>query len=207
MELAEEERLRDAVAGSEQALAALLNLHAPALRRVISTKLPAHLQPVLSEDDVLQQTFADAWRDIKTFDPSAAGSFLNWLKSLAACNLQDAIRSLEAKKRGGKRKKVDLPDSSKSHAELFDFLVGTGSSPGTRAAAHEIDRLLKDAIARLPEAYRAVVQMHDLDGHDVADVAAALQRSAGAVYMLRARAHDQLRKMLGDSTHFFTRFA
>jgi DNA-directed RNA polymerase specialized sigma24 family protein len=41
--------------------------------------------------------------------------------------------------------------------------------------------------------------MFDLEGRPVQQIASALQRSEGAVYMLRARAHDRLREILGFS--------
>ena len=56
--------------------------------------------------------------------------------------------------------------------------------------------MLKAAIDQLPKDYRRVVQLYDLDGLAAAEVARQMDRSDGAVYMLRARAVDRLRELL-----------
>ena len=43
-----------------------------------------------------------------------------------------------------------------------------------------------------------------LEGADVGDVASELDRSQGAVYMLRARAHDRLKGILGSASQFWS---
>ncbi len=56
--------------------------------------------------------------------------------------------------------------------------------------------MMKAAIGKLPETYRRVVEQFDIDFHPAAEIARALGRSVGAVYMIRARAHDRLRDIL-----------
>ena len=71
----------------------------------------------------------------------------------------------------------------------------------------ELVRAVLDRVTtpdRLPDAYRKVVQMYDIHGQGVDEVSSALNRSAGAVYMLQARAHDRLRGILGATTNFFS---
>ena len=55
----------------------------------------------------------------------------------------------------------------------------------------------------LPRDHRAVVELWDLEGRSVEEVAAKLNRSRGATYMLRARAYRQLAEILGASSQFF----
>ena len=56
----EDELLQQACDGDEKALGKLLDLHAPELRRVVAGKLSTKWQSLLSEEDVLQETFTDA---------------------------------------------------------------------------------------------------------------------------------------------------
>jgi RNA polymerase sigma factor (sigma-70 family) len=77
-------------------------------------------------------------------------------------------------------------------------------SPSSHAAGKEAEALLAQALAQLSPASQIAVRMFDLEGHDVEDIAQELDRSVGAVYMLRARAHDKLRKLLGATGNFFT---
>ena len=97
----EDERLQQACDGDEKAWGDLLKLHTPELRRVVAGKLSAKWQSLLSEEDVLQETFTDAFLDINQFKPGSDSTFLAWLTTLATPNLLDAIRILEAAKRGG----------------------------------------------------------------------------------------------------------
>ena len=130
--------------------------------------------------------------------------FAGWLTRIAHCNLQDAIRMLEADKRGGSRHRVDTPQDGDSYSGLLNQIQSPGSTPSRHVAKEEARRLLDQAIDSLPDAYRVVVRMHDLEGATAETVGKALNRSPGAVYMLRARAHDRLRALMGDTSNYFT---
>jgi DNA-directed RNA polymerase specialized sigma24 family protein len=69
----------------------------------------------------------------------------------------------------------------------------------------EAVQVLNSLLERMPPDYAGVIRHYDLEERPVAEVAAALGRSAGAVYMLRARAHDLLRELLLEQTDFLTR--
>jgi len=196
--------LRKAALGDADALSALLRKNAPNVRASITGRIPARWQSLISEDDVMQQTFADAFMDIMHFDPEGDGSFSGWLCSMAQCNLRDAIRMLSAVKRGGQQGRVDLEDPAKPEATLVDLLTASGGSPSRAAAGKEAQSLLADALRQLPPNYQLVVRMYDLEGQGIDIIAQHLNRSPGAVYMLRARAHDALRKLLGATSDFFT---
>ncbi len=58
---------------------------------------------------------------------------------------------------------------------------------------------MKAAIAQLPETYRQVVEQLDIEFRPAAEIAQALGRSVGTVYMIRARAHDRLREILSGA--------
>ena len=204
--MASEDRplLRKAVSGDADALSSLLKKYASGVRASISGQIPTKWQSLLSEDDVVQQTYADAFTDIECFDPDEDGSFSGWLCRLAQCNLRDAIRMLKAVKRGGRINRVEFDDRAKSAVVLVEMLTASGTSPSRYAAGREAESLLGRALDQLPPAYRLVVRMFDLEGHDVDTIARQLDRSCGAVYMLRVRAHDRLRKLMGATSNFFT---
>lgn len=204
MDASEKELLIEAGAGNESALGRLLESHAPAVRQSIAGRIPAHFRPVLSEDDVLQQTFADAFRDINRFEDRGEGAFSAWLTSLARCNLQDALKMLEAQKRGGDRRQVQSRTDDLSEQFLLEVLCRTDTTPSRYAARDEARTILKARLAELPEDYRTVVENYDLLGKSIEEVSQQMNRTPGAVYMLRARAHDRLRRLLGDTSNFFT---
>ena len=63
---------------------------------------------------------------------------------------------------------------------------------------------IEAALAKLLPSYAKVVRRCGVEGRAVAEVAAELGRSSGAVYMLRARALDRLRELLGSESRYFS---
>lgn len=200
--VSDNELLTRAAEGDADALSALLERHGPNVRRRIARSIPARWRSLLSDDDVMQQTYADAFRTIDRFTSQGEGSLERWLARLAKCNLQDAIKGLEAEKRGGQRRRVGAPDLDRSYADLLEQLPGSWTTPSRSAAKNEARVALDEAIGGLSETYRNVIRLYDLEGRAIEEVAEVMGRSQGAVYMLRARAHDRLRQTLGAASQF-----
>lgn len=194
-----------AVAGDTDALSALLERHGPYVRRRVAGQIPPRWRSVLSAEDVVQETYIDAFLDIGGFTPGVDGdSFVGWLITLAKRNLVDAIRMLEAEKRGGRRKRVKSRGTRASLADLYEQIGHSRSTPSQQLARKEAEVLLRRAVEQLPPAYRAVIEAYDLEEQPVDDVAAQLKRSAGAVFMLRSRAHRILHKYMGTASLYLS---
>jgi RNA polymerase sigma-70 factor (ECF subfamily) len=88
--------------------------------------------------------------------------------------------------------------------DLILLLSGGGATPSGAAATREAVGLVQAAVDRLPEDYRRVVRLYELQGLSIHDVAADMGRSEGAVKMLLARARDRLRESLGSSSRYFS---
>jgi RNA polymerase sigma factor (sigma-70 family) len=199
-----EEHVERATQGDRAALTELLELEGPAVRRVVEAELPKRFQSLLSADDVMQQTYADAFLGIERFVPRGEGAFRAWLTRLAKRNLVDAVRMLSAEKRGGDRRRVDAHALEESYAALYEVVQRTLSTPSRQVASREARAALDDALAKLPEHYAKVVRMYDLEGRPIEEVADSLGRRVGATYMLRSRAHDRLGVLMGSASQFFT---
>ena len=198
----EEQVLVQAINGDQDALSSLLRRYGPAARASLNGKIPRNWRSVLSEDDVMQVTYLSAFLHIDQFRSTDCGAFVVWLKRIACNNLQNAIKGLAAGKRVGSRRQVPGLTECDSSVALFDTLVGPDSTPSRRAGRREIQATMTDAISRLPEAYQQVVRLCDLEGLSAKEAATIMGRSEGAVYMLRARAHAQLREVLGANSDF-----
>ena len=146
--------LRKAVAGDQDSLGKLLKDHLDSIRIAIAQQIPKRWQSVLSAEDVVQETFADAIHDIGRFNPDGDGSFCGWLRRIADYNLRDALRMLEAEKRGGARRRVEVERGPDSKITLLDLLTSSGSTPSHHAAGTEATALLEKAIRKLPRDYR-----------------------------------------------------
>jgi RNA polymerase sigma-70 factor, ECF subfamily len=193
-----------AIQGDEHALAELLAQNAALVRRGLDGKIPRRWQAVLSVEDVMQETYIDAFLDVARFEPREKGSFTAWLATLAKRNLVDALRMLDAEKRGKNRRAVQPRPGDDSMGALYAELVCSNSTPSRQAARNEAGNSLLRAITQLPAIYRTVVEMYDLEQRSVEDVARAVGRSPGAVFMLRSRAHRQLGMLMGAASKFLS---
>jgi RNA polymerase sigma-70 factor, ECF subfamily len=196
--------LERAIRGDEDALAELLAQNAAIVRRGLDGKIPRRWQSVLSVEDVMQETYIEAFLDVAHFEPREEGSFTAWLSTLAKRNLVDALRMLEAEKRGKHRRAVQARPGDDSMGALYTELVCSNSTPSRQAARNEAGNSLLRAITQLPAIYRTVVEMYDLEQRSVDDVARAVGRSPGAVFMLRSRAHRQLGMLMGAASQFLS---
>lgn len=196
--------IAEAIAGDAAATEELLADSEPALRQALTGQIPASFRSAFDVDDVIQVTFVEAFLRIGTFTPRGPGSFQAWLTTLARNNLKDALKELRAEKRIPRHRLVPAFGDSGSHEGLLALLGASATTPSGGAARMEAKSWVEDAIGRLPPDYEKVVRLIDLEGHIGPSAAAALGRSVGAVYMLRLRAHDRLRELLGSSGNFFT---
>lgn len=200
----DDELLGRACGGDEEALVELLLRYGPRARTALSGKIPRHWRSVLSEDDVMQVTYTNAFLHIGDFVPHGIGSFVAWLTRIADNNRRIAIKGLEAGKRPNPRKRLQSPSDGDSLVGLWEMLGGTTSTPSRQAARHEIHSALGSAIARLPERYQEVVRLYYIEELSAKEVSGRMRRSEGAVYMLLARARERLRDLLGSSSAFFS---
>lgn len=184
--------------GDSDAIAALLLRYGPQVRARLAAKIGQVWRGLLDEDDVLQVTYMEAFLRFMQFSPQGENAFVNWLSQIAENNLRDAIRGLERAKRPDPRRRV-APSAEQSTYALLDQLARHSATPSKIMRREESVVMLEEAIAQLPADYQTVVRSYDLQGNTIAVVAEQMKRSEGAVFMLRARALERLREILGSS--------
>ncbi len=201
---ADETLIAAAVAGDRLATGRLLLLHAEALSRFIAVRLPAEVAAVTSAEDVLQDTFVEAFRDIRKFEPRENGTFKGWLTIIAEHQVLYTLDRLRAQKRGGKRQHArPAGQHASSILDLVEHLSDSRNRPSDQAANHEAVLAVCVGLAGLPQAQQDAVRLHHLDGKSIAETAAVLGRPPGAVRGLLQRARTSLREALGRSSRWF----
>jgi RNA polymerase sigma-70 factor (ECF subfamily) len=130
-------------------------------------------------EDVVQEAFLAALANIRTFDTSRR--FGPWFYRIVV------TRGLNFRKSRGRRSTEALDDSGVASGE-----------PGPAAAAERagLRATVADALHRLPERQRMVVQLFELDGFSGAEIAAMLGISPGTVRWYLHEARQALRRML-----------
>ena len=196
--------LEQAVGGDATALRALLARYGPQLRKRIRGKIGKQWRSVLDADDVIQVTYLEAFLQIDQLAARDPASFAAWLTRIAENNLRDAIKELGRQKRPHPEKRLQRPVGEESCLTLLEVLGGTTTTPSRKAARREAADIIQSALDKLPADYGQAVRLYDLEGCSSEQVADTLGRSVGAVHMLRARAHDRLRELLGSESKFFS---
>lgn len=202
---ASEDLLNRATRGDEEALVRLLKQHSPEIQRGLAGDISRQWRAVLSAEDVMQQTYCDAFLDINKFRGKTESSFVAWLRTMAKHNLKDAIEMLNAEKRRPKKgRRTESEATADSYDDLLGRLCATSTTPSRCAARNERTTAIKDAITKLPDDYRHVVRMCDIQGWSLEEAADALNRTKGAVAMLRVRAHRRLAEIMGSASRFLS---
>lgn len=132
-------------------------------------------------EEVLQETFLEVIRSIKHY--RGDGAIGSWLRSIAASK---ALMHLRRRRRGGEWEELD--DTAADAG---------GGHPLAVKPASDDDRLdLESALDTLPDAARAVIWLHDVEGYTHDEIAAMAGKSASFSKSQLARAHVRLRDHL-----------
>ncbi len=196
--------LQQAVEGDTAALRVLLEHFGGEVRKRVGGRIDKRWRASFDEDDVMQVAFLEAFLHIDQLTARDPASFLTWLTRIAENAILEAVRGLSRQKRPDPARRLVPAAGADSYEGLLAYLGVTTTTPSRQAASRDSAAMLESAIAGLPEDYRIVVRLYDLEGRPVTDVASHMSRSVGAVHMLRARAHDRLRRNLGASSRFFS---
>lgn len=199
-----DDTIKKAGAGDAEALAALLREHGPRVRERIAPKIGRQWSGLIEPDDVMQVTYLEAFTQFARASIKDAPAFVAWLTRIAENNLKDAIRAFDRAKRPDPRKRVTGPANEDSYIGLVEVLGVTTTTPSRDAAKREAVTVMDRALAKLPADYAKIVRLYDLECRPMEEVSTELKRSAGACYMLRARAHDALREAMGTASQFFS---
>ncbi|HUU98941.1 MAG TPA: sigma-70 family RNA polymerase sigma factor [Phycisphaerae bacterium] len=203
----EQELVARAAAGDQLALERLLLACHDRLVAHLTRELPADLRGVVSAEDVLQEAYVVAFRQVDTFEPRGADAFYHWLRAIAKHRLFDAIKGERAAKRGGRRTPVEAQPgtAASSVVELLELLNVHERTPSRSVARHEAVAALQVAFAGLKDDYREALRLRHIEGLSVAETAARMSRTERAVHMLCHRALQRLHQAMGRSSQYLTR--
>jgi RNA polymerase sigma-70 factor, ECF subfamily len=155
-----------AAAGDEAALAALYDRHS---RAVYSLALRV-LADQADAEDVLQDVFAQAWRQAGRYD-SRRGPVAAWLLNMARTRAIDRLRARRA------RPDSHTAASDGAHVELSIPAVDPGDA---LAAARDAARV-RAALEELPVLQRLAIELAYFEGLTQSEIAARLEQPLGTV--------------------------
>jgi len=165
------ERVR---AGDRDAFGQLVGRHLPRALAV-AMRLLRHRQDA---EDLVQDAFLAALQHIDRFDTSRP--FWPWLSRIIVNRGFD----------------LTAARSVRSSAPLSDALIDSRPSPAELAERRELDERFQNTLASLPPRRRLVVQLYEVDGFSVAEIARLLDSAPATIRWHLHVSRRQLRKAL-----------
>ncbi len=183
MEQGDDVALERARGGDRDAFRVLVERHATAVFR-LAYRMTGN---ETDAEDMVQETFLRAWREIPRFDGRAA--FGTWLHRICANRTVDFLRSRNRWQTAG-------ADSQDEDYDPFRNLASELPSPERIARSSQASEMLAPAIAALSEIERAAFVMRHYEGLAIEEISRSLGVQPGAARHSIFRAVRKLRRVL-----------
>lgn len=144
------------LAGQSECFTVLMNRHIKAVRR----RVKSMLRNTSDEDDLVQETFLKAWRHLHAFRSDA--SFRTWITRVATNEVLQQYRR-------------DQRSRIAPAATALDDCASQDESPHEALVRLKARQTIRTAVTQLPEKYRQVVILRDLDELTTQEAARRLQ--------------------------------
>lgn len=136
-------------------------------------------------EDVIQDTYVRAYQNLHQFAGYAL--FSTWLTRIA---VHEALRRVRLRNRSQQLDEIEQDEEGSMKA------VETSPDPEQRASNAQIGRLLEEVVLELPDSYRTVVMMRDIEDMSTTETAEALDLSVQNVKIRLHRGHAMMRTAL-----------
>lgn len=139
-------------------------------------------------EDVMQDAYVRAYEHLDQF--AGRAKFSTWLTRIA-------VHEALARQRRGNRYQ-ELEPMSESDGDPMDSFASMALTPEEEVSNSEIRTLLEKAVEKLPDAYRTVFVLRDIENMTTTETADSLEISEENVKVRLHRARALLRKTLYD---------
>lgn len=146
-------------------------------------------------EDVVQESYVRAWSKLEQFE--GRSSFATWLTRIA---VHEALARVRRRGREHAFGVGSVGDDEGAHMGSGDEVRDVAPGPQEVAASHELRRLLDTAVDELPDSYRLVFVLRDVEGLTGAEAAQALETTEGNVKVRLHRARGALRRIIEART-------
>lgn len=183
--------VRELQAGSEEAFQQLIaQYHAP-----LYSLIARSLQNPSDAADVTQDVFIKVFRSIRTFHGDC--SLRTWLYRIALHEASNQRRWWTRHKKQEITIDGDTgEDNAEDHFSLRDSLADHRESPFDSASQAELRARVDDALRQVPEAFRSVLILREMEGMQYDEIAEVLGINIGTVKSRLMRGRTALRDAL-----------
>ena len=154
--------------------------------------------------DLTQETFVAAYRSYSAF--RGESTVYTWLYRIAVNLCKNKFRERDRRRSyegvsldeaSGTDDHPSHPNDPSRYPTWRDRIEDPAATPDAVLERKELKELIEQAIRQLPDDYRIVAVMRDLQGLSYSDIAAAADLSVDVVRTRLARARNMLRRRLG----------
>ena len=186
--------LAPAPAGGEPSPAELMLFTERArLLAYVKRHLPVELQTWVDPNDVVQDTYFEAFRRLAQFQAADENSAYRWLVTIARHRVAELMRMRRTARRGGDAAHAAQGDSV---VMMLSELASHRRTPSRSAARHEFMAALEQSVGRLPPDLGQALNLRYIHGLSCAEIAEKMGRTERAVHMLCNRALKVVRREL-----------
>lgn len=136
-------------------------------------------------EDVMQDAYVRAYTHLDQF--AGRSAFSTWLTRIA---VHEALTRLRSRNR---HPQVDVTEYD---GEISMKMPGTSSNPEYNASTTQLREFLEEAVLNLPENYRTVIMLRDIEELSTAETAEALDLTEENVKIRLHRGHGMIRSWL-----------
>jgi RNA polymerase sigma-70 factor (subfamily 1) len=181
------ERFRE---GDQQAFSDLYHRYQPRLGVLIHYRLGEALRRHCDVDDLLQEVFLTASRDVARFTYRSPGSFFRWLARIASHVIVDAARNAGRLKRDGGH-----PVGFRTPSNPEGFEPVDSQTPSRLFRYQEETSRLLARLDSLPQDYRDVILLAKFEGLSTTEICERMNKTREQVAMLLHRALKRYREL------------
>jgi RNA polymerase sigma-70 factor (ECF subfamily) len=181
-------------AGSEEAFSVLIGQYSQPLYTLIARSL----QDPADAADITQEVFIKVFRSIRSFHGES--SLRTWMYRIGLHEASNQRRWWSRHKK--QELTIDTPIGSAESDEGEDTLclgatlADAATSPYQQAEHAELKARVEDSLRQLPEAFRTVVVLREMEGFSYEEIAEILDVPAGTVKSRLTRGRAALKQIL-----------
>jgi RNA polymerase sigma factor (sigma-70 family) len=179
VEIQDSHIIDDILKGSKERYALLMRKYNQRLYRICK----GYLSDETEIEDVMQEAYIKAYQSLPSFERRS--EFATWLTRIL---INECLQRLK------KMNRIDLMDVNEENNEIMN--ATDKNNPEKQSLQTELKSLLEAAISALPEKYRAVFIMREVEKMSIAETSSVMDISESNVKIRLNRAKEMLRDAL-----------
>jgi RNA polymerase sigma factor (sigma-70 family) len=179
VETTDSEIIKEILQGNKEKYALLMRKYNQRLYRICK----GYLNDEDEIENIMQDTYVKAYQNLSSFENRS--QFLTWLTRIA---INECLQNLR------KKGKIDLIDTSEETNKIMN--TPDNNDPEKQSLNKELKDVLELAIAQLPEKYRAVFIMREIEKMSVEETSHAMDLTVSNVKIRLNRAKEMLRSII-----------